>query len=78
MMYPVPFATVDDVVRLAVEAEQLGYYDVAGKDHLSTQAYVREAWRTPPFLNEMVRVDSVAPPTPCLSRSQSVTWGSDD
>jgi len=31
MMYPVPFATVDDVVRLAVEAEQLGYYDVAGR-----------------------------------------------
>ncbi len=34
MMYPVPFATADDVVRIAVEAEQLGYYDVAGNDHL--------------------------------------------
>jgi hypothetical protein len=26
MIYPVPFATPDDVVRVAVEAERLGYY----------------------------------------------------
>lgn len=48
MMYPVPFATAQDVVRVAIEAEQLGYYDVAGNDHLSTQQYVREAWPIPP------------------------------
>jgi hypothetical protein len=30
MMYPVPFATAQDVVRVAIEAEQLGYYDVGG------------------------------------------------
>jgi len=47
-MYPVPFAAARDVVRVALEAEQLGYYDVAGNDHLSTQQYVREAWTTPP------------------------------
>ena len=34
MAYPVPFASVDDVVRLALEAEQLGYDEVAGNDHL--------------------------------------------
>jgi hypothetical protein len=48
MMYPVPFASVQDVIRLAQEAEQLGYHDVSGNDHLSTQRYVREAWATPP------------------------------
>ena len=34
MAYPVPFATADDVVRIGVEAEQLGYYEVSGNDHL--------------------------------------------
>jgi Luciferase-like monooxygenase len=48
MMYPVPFATVEDVVRAAIEVEQLGYYDVAGNDHFSTQQYVRDAWPDPP------------------------------
>jgi hypothetical protein len=36
MMYPTPFVTAQDVIRVAVEAEQLGYYDVGGNDHLST------------------------------------------
>jgi len=48
MRYPVPFANAQDVVRMAVEAEQLGYHDVAGNDHLSTQRYVRDAWTSPP------------------------------
>jgi hypothetical protein len=43
MAYPVPFATADEVVRIAVEAEQLGYHEVSGNDHLSTQRFVREA-----------------------------------
>jgi len=29
---PVPFAKPDDVVRVAVEAERLGYYEVMGND----------------------------------------------
>lgn len=37
MMYPVPFATAKEVVDIALEVEQLGYYDVGGNDHLSTQ-----------------------------------------
>lgn len=48
MMYPVPFATPEDVVMVAVEAEQLGYYEVAGNDHLSTQKYVRDKFAEPP------------------------------
>ena len=56
MMYPVPFATAQDVIRLAQEAEQLGYHDVGGNDHLSTQRYVREAWATPPDYFEPLTV----------------------
>lgn len=48
MMHPVPFASASDVVDVALEAEQLGYHDVGGNDHLSTMAFVREAWQDPP------------------------------
>ena len=56
MMYPVPFATAQDVIRVAVEAEQLGYHDVGGNDHLSTQQYVRRAWASPPDYFEPLTV----------------------
>jgi probable F420-dependent oxidoreductase len=48
MLYPVPFASAQDIVRVAVEAEQLGYYEVAGNDHFTTQRYVRETFADPP------------------------------
>jgi len=48
MAYPVPFASIDDVVRIGLEAEQLGYDEVAGNDHLSTMGYVRGVWPGPP------------------------------
>lgn len=48
MMYPVPFASKDDIVRVAIESEQLGYYEVAGNDHFTTQQYVRETFADPP------------------------------
>ncbi|MGH7910484.1 MAG: LLM class flavin-dependent oxidoreductase [Candidatus Dormibacteraceae bacterium] len=47
-MYPVGFAGPEDVVRVAVEAEELGFWEVAGNDHFSTQAYVRETFAEPP------------------------------
>lgn len=48
MLYPIPFAAPADVVRVAVEAERLGYHAVMGNDHLTTQAYVRKRWPDPP------------------------------
>jgi len=48
MLYPIPFAAPKDVVRVAVEAERLGYYAVMGNDHMTTQAYVRKRWPEPP------------------------------
>jgi probable F420-dependent oxidoreductase len=54
MIYPVPFATPDDVVRVAVEAERLGYYEVMGNDHMTTQKYVRDRWPDPPNFYEIL------------------------
>ncbi len=48
MMYPVPFATVDEIVEVAKHAEVLGYHSVWGNDHMTTQQYVREEYPTPP------------------------------
>ena len=48
MMYPVPFATVDQVVEIAKHAEALGYDSVWGNDHMTTQRYVREEFPQPP------------------------------
>jgi len=48
MMYPIPFATVDDVIEIAKFAETLGYDAVWGDDHMTTQRYVREEYATPP------------------------------
>jgi len=48
MMYPIPFATVDEVIELARHAEALGYDSVWGNDHMTTQRYVRQEYPTPP------------------------------
>ncbi|MGH3624110.1 MAG: LLM class flavin-dependent oxidoreductase [Sciscionella sp.] len=67
MMHPVPFATAVDLVDTAVEAEQLGYYDAGGNDHLSTMRFVREAWPTPPdYFEPLVTLAHVAARTSVL------------
>jgi probable F420-dependent oxidoreductase len=64
MAYPVPFASAQDVVRIAVEAEQLGYDEVAGNDHLSTQRFVREAWSAPPdYFEPLIMLATIAAKT---------------
>ena len=61
MMYPTPFVTAQDVVRVAVEAEQLGFYDVGGNDHLSTMQFIRDAWTDPPnFFEPLVTLSNIA------------------
>jgi probable F420-dependent oxidoreductase len=67
MMHPVPFATATDVVDTAVEAEQLGYHDAGGNDHLSTMRFVREAWPAPPdYFEPLVTLAHVAARTSVL------------
>jgi probable F420-dependent oxidoreductase len=48
MMYPVPFASPDDIVAICMAAERLGYHSVWGNDHMTTQRYVREEFPSPP------------------------------
>lgn len=48
MMYPVPFATPDHMVRIAKHAEALRYHSVWGNDHMTTQRYVRQEFSQPP------------------------------
>jgi probable F420-dependent oxidoreductase len=54
MMYPVPFAQPDDLVRITKKAEELGYYSVWGNDHMTTQQYVREGFSAPPNFWEIL------------------------
>ena len=48
LMYPVPYADIDDAVRLALAAEALGFDSVWANDHVTTQAYVRQEFPDPP------------------------------
>jgi probable F420-dependent oxidoreductase len=73
MMHPVPFATARDVVDLAVEAEQLGYYDAGGNDHLSTMQFVRHAWPDPPdYFEPLVTLANIAARTSTLRLTTAI------
>lgn len=67
MMHPVPFASVRDVVDVAIEAEQLGYTDAGGNDHLSTMDFVRRAWPQPPdYYEPLITLAHIAARTSVL------------
>lgn len=67
MMHPVPFASAQDVADVAVEAEQLGFHDAAGNDHLSTMRFVRQAWPAPPdYFEPLITLAHVAARTSVL------------
>jgi probable F420-dependent oxidoreductase len=73
MMHPVPFASATDVVDTAVEAEQLGYHDAGGNDHLSTMRFVRDAWREPPdYFEPLVTLAHVAARTSVLRLTTAI------
>lgn len=74
MMYPVPYADIDQAVRLAVEAERLGFDSVWGNDHVSTQAYVRAEFADPPrFYDPYLYLAYVAGQTTTLGLGTAVT-----
>jgi len=55
LVNPIPFARApEDFVRLAQEAERLGYDGVWGNDHITAAPYVREHWKTPPNFYEVL------------------------
>ncbi len=48
LIYPVPYITPEKLIEVGLAAERLGYHSVWGNDHLHTQNYVREEWKTAP------------------------------
>lgn len=67
LMYPIPFADVDEDVQLAVAAERLGFDSVWGNDHVSTQQYIRGAFDEPPrFYDPLTYLAYVAASTATL------------
>src|SRR5262249_10166501 len=61
MMYPIPFATPADSLRMALLAEALGYDSVWGNDHMTTQRYVQREFATPPnFYDVLMMLGFVA------------------
>src|SRR5262245_14937790 len=58
---PASYSWVDRVIRVAVEAEQLGYHEVGCSDHLSSSHVVREKWEKPPeYFEPLVTLTAVA------------------
>lgn len=68
LMYPIPFAKPQDVVRISVEAERLGFDSVMGNDHLTTQKYVRKEFpgKYPSFYEPLITLSFVAAATKTL------------
>lgn len=74
MMYPVPYADPDDAVRIAIEAERLGFDSVWGNDHVTTQAYVRAEFPDPPrFYDPYLYLSYVAAQTTTLKVATAIT-----
>lgn len=48
LMYPIPYASVREVVDLSIYAEKLGFHSVWGNDHITTQDYVRQEFNSAP------------------------------
>ena len=48
LTYPIPFSSPEEVARIALHAEKLGFDSVWGNDHMTTQHYVRAEYPTPP------------------------------
>ncbi len=64
LMYPIPFATASDNVRMALLAEKMGFDSVWGNDHVQTQKYVREEFGMPPrYYAPLVTLAAVAQAT---------------
>ena len=67
MMYPVPFASPEQIIEIGKLAESLGYDSVWGNDHMTTQQYVREEFEEPPnFWEVLISLAFVAAETSTL------------
>lgn len=62
LMYPVPFVKdVRDNIRIAEQAERLGYDSVWGNDHIATQAYVMQDFgQSPSYFAPLITLAAIA------------------
>ena len=67
-MYPVPFVSdVRDNIRIAEQAERLGYDSVWGNDHIATQSYVLEDFgQSPSYFSPLITLAAIAEHTTTL------------
>ena len=70
---PLPYADLEDCVRMAQLAERLGYHSAWGNDHITAPAYVRSAYDDPPrFYEPLVTLAYVAAHTKAIRLGTAV------
>ena len=73
LIYPYPFADPGQIVRIAAEAEAMGYEAVWPNDHITTQNYVARMWPKPPrFYEPFVLLSFVAAATKTIKLATGV------
>lgn len=73
LIYPYPFAGPEQIIRISVEAEAMGYEAVWPNDHITTQNYVARMWPKPPrFYEPFVLLSFVAAATKTLKLATGV------
>ncbi len=67
LMYPIPYASVREVVEISVLAEELGFDSVWGNDHITTQQYVlNEFGKQPRYYAPLITLAAIAERTKTL------------
>lgn len=67
LVYPIPFCEPQDLIKVGVLCERLGYDSVWGNDHITTQHYVRDIFPQPPnFYDVLITLAMVAQATTTL------------
>jgi probable F420-dependent oxidoreductase len=70
---PVPFATAQDLVEMALLAERFGYHSVWGNDHITPPSYVRATYaQAPNFFEPLTILSYVAARTERIGLGTSV------
>ncbi len=73
LIYPYPFADPGQIIRIAAEAEDMGYEAVWPNDHITTQNYVARMWPKPPrFYEPFVLLSFVAAATKTIKLATGV------
>ncbi|MDR7485046.1 MAG: LLM class F420-dependent oxidoreductase [Armatimonadota bacterium] len=73
LVYPVPYITPRTLMEVGLAAERLGYHSVWGNDHLHTQNYVRDEWKTAPnYYEPLVSLAALAARTSRIRLGTSV------